>query len=1026
MNNGIPYTSYKGCAKSLCSKGDAIEFIQPWYTPISTTPENTGMAVGGIGSAFTLTPNGDTPNFSFIPGIFIDNESSDIQLNDFYISRAYLPCIKRLEIANIAEIKQFSTYYPAIFSGQVISDIADESVLDVIKASIQSGQFYIDNADNFKRWNVDFSDKTQELILNNPHSVDTLLLVAIEFFDGLLINNSTESMSLVANRKGNIQSVSSDNIDYRALYPMAEYQYHCFDSVNVSRKVVSPIVKDDKHLCSLPMHWNHFELENSSDTTQVITLVQPLTNLLGATYQKGRDGVQDSACHLTLNPISQHHKPIKISDDQCLFSGVSLATQSPYASDIEGEMVYGVQANSTLIRNGKISITTKPMTYTTKVEKQVIHALNTGRTSQWFERGIYSGRESLSALVCVKVELDPQEKIELRFAQVMDHAKILLNGWQSNKAYCQYYQQQQRAEAILENTLPQLSVIEEKIVKQQQDFLVETTKNISDESMALHFATTAMNTLSFLSEATVWDVEDKFLVKECVDYPFFNSLDVYFYGSFSLMYLLPELDGCVMKEFAKAILAADNTKRRYWEYEDKPYAELVDKKYEGIRAARGAVIHDLGSPFDIQPDAYSWHNVKEWKDLAPKYILMVYRHYHLTGDLDVVKACWPAVQESIEFLSQLIEEGDTLPLTRGTDDTFDNLSSHGISIYCGSLWAAGLKAAGEIALLVDECSVADQYQEASRAALETVEESLWDEERGYYHFFMTPVQAKHLTGHSYEALEHLGLVLTGDQVSDKNALNRYLNSAAQDGDISKADIRVQMKKDLVELAPGAFTAEFSDLVHDSDNSFGDALLADTYLKLVGLEGLFSHERITRSLAYTYHYNFEVNSPKLGVANMTLADGSPHDAFQAQDVWIGVQYSVATAMKLAGEQEQAEVLMGTLYTALYEYAKIPFAAPEGFNCSVAIDSHSLTQEFGITIEQSLRWLNLLKSSQCLLSDGRVNPHFPTCIDEFSQRVGGVVGRAYLADLHVWVQSIGLKYTAGRYFRPGMIFSYVYNI
>ncbi|MCZ8486363.1 hypothetical protein O9993_16130 [Vibrio lentus] len=34
------------------------------------------------------------------------------------------------------------------------------------------------------------------------------------------------------------------------------------------------------------------------------------------------------------------------------------------------------------------------------------------------------------------------------------------------------------------------------------------------------------------------------MVKECVDYPFFNSLDVYFYGSFSLLYLLPELDGC--------------------------------------------------------------------------------------------------------------------------------------------------------------------------------------------------------------------------------------------------------------------------------------------------------------------------------------------------------------------------------------------------------------------------------------------------------------------------------------------------
>lgn len=82
-----------------------------------------------------------------------------------------------------------------------------------------------------------------------------------------------------------------------------------------------------------------------------------------------------------------------------------------------------------------------------------------------------------------------------------------------------------------------------------------------------------------------------------------------------------------MKHFAKAILNSDEKLRRYWEYEDKPYAELVDEKYQGSRAERGAVIHDLGSPFDIDPDAYSWHNVKEWKDLAPKFILMVYRHW---------------------------------------------------------------------------------------------------------------------------------------------------------------------------------------------------------------------------------------------------------------------------------------------------------------------------------------------------------------------------------------------------------------
>ncbi|MCZ8486362.1 hypothetical protein O9993_16125 [Vibrio lentus] len=80
-----------------------------------------------------------------------------------------------------------------------------------------------------------------------------------------------------------------------------------------------------------------------------------------------------------------------------------------------------------------------------------------------------------------------------------------------------------------------------------------------------------------------------------------------------------------MKEFSKAILAEDFVPNALLLgiSEATPNAELIDDKYQGVPSFRGAVIHDLGSPFDIQPDAYSWYNVKEWKDLAPKYILMV-------------------------------------------------------------------------------------------------------------------------------------------------------------------------------------------------------------------------------------------------------------------------------------------------------------------------------------------------------------------------------------------------------------------
>jgi len=1024
MNNKIPYSSYSGNSEHLCKKGDAVEFIQPWYTPISTTPENTGMAIGGIGNTFTLTPNGNTPNFSFIPGIFVDCSEQAINFNDFYASVMDVPTIETLEILNEQELSVHLNFYPALFDGKKIDKENISNAINLIRAALENGNFYKENEENFIKWNVEFSNKTQLLIESDSSSIDCQLYVALDFFNGLLINDTTRLLSLTAGSNSDIESVNGNDIEYKALYPLAEYQYNSFDEIKIKRKVVSPIVKDDKRLCSLPMHWNHFQITNESQQTRVITLAQPLQNLIGSTYRKGRDGIQDSACTLSQNPIAQQHQAVNVNGESHGFTGVQLTSHSPYQSDIEGEVVFGVQAENRLTESGTVSVSVKPTLYTSKVTQQTEFALKTGRTNAEFQTGIYTGREALSALVVVQVELEPDESVDLRFAQVMAHSKVMLNGWNSDKAYTQFYPQAKPALPMLEDVLPKLEIIEQKIVDQQTAFLEQAQSKISQPESALRYATMAMNSLSFLSESTVWDKEDKFLVKECVDYPFFNSLDVYFYGSFSLLYLMPELDGCVMKEFSKAILAEDFTQRRYWEYEATPNAELIDEKYQGVRAIRGAVIHDLGSPFDIQPDAYSWHNVKEWKDLAPKYILMVYRHYQKTQDMSVVKECWQAVTESIDFLSNLIAGGDDLPLTRGTDDTFDNLASHGISIYCASLWVAGLQAASELAKLMGEHDLGAGYLTRSKKALATVEQSLWDEKEGYYHFFVTPVQAKHLTGEGYQALEALGLTLTGDAIADKNTLNAYLNETDASTNISKVSQRVSKKRLLSETAPQAFTQEYLELVPDSDNSFGDALLADSYLKLIGLEGIFPQQRIQRALDYVYKHNFQINSPKLGVANMTLADGSPHEAFQAQDVWVGVQFSVATALSLAGKSQQAETLMDTVYTALYDYSKIPFAAPEGFNCSVSINEQDLSESLELSQNDAKKWLNVLKLQKCVLSDGRVNPELTKDSDKFVSMLQGEISAVQAKVLHKWLLSTGLKYTAGRYFRPGMIFAYMY--
>ncbi|NLS12200.1 glucosylceramidase [Vibrio sp. SM6] len=1021
MDNRIPYTSFHGSAASICAKGNAVEFIQPWYTPISTTPKNTGIAVGGIGNTFTLTPLGDTPSFAFIPGIFIDNSNSELNFNDFYLSVADDISLDNLLIANLDQVRFFLRFYPALFCGEPLDTTSLQSALNGIKNALASGTFYLENQANFVKWRIELTSKTERELALDPRSIKAQLLVAVDFFNGLLCNSSAKLTSLTATpNQRQIAPVSEDQINFAALYPMAEFEYSPFSELEVTRKVVSPIVRGDKKLCSLPMHWNEFEIVNHSAETKIVTLAQSLKNVLGATYRKQRPGVQDSACLLTQNPVKQQHTRYQWEQNERTYVGVVQRSDSHFGADIDGEILFGVEVASEQLSQGKAVISAKPSLYCMNEEQVLIDALKTGRVNQTFDKGIYSGREALASVVTVQLEIAPHSSASVRFVQVMDSAKIELQEWSSEKAYAQYYSASSRATAIFEETFASLDSIDARIHAEQQTYLKHARAAFESDASAVQFATMAMNSLSFLAEATVWDVKDKFLVKECVDYPFFNSLDVYFYGSFSLLYLLPELDGCVMQEFARAILAQDGTKRRFWEYEDKPYAELESLKYEGVRGVKGAVIHDLGSPFDIAPDAYTWHNVKEWKDLAPKYALMVYRHYQLTGDASVVNACWPAVKESMTYLNKLIAQGDVMPLTNGTDDTFDNLSSHGISIYCGSLWVAGLRAAAELAILMNEAPLAQQYRHTGDASLALLERGLWDENRGYFRFFITPVQAKHLTGEGYQPLQALGLVLTGDNIKDKEILNRYLDQAGQ----ASVNGRIEAKKRLLELAPDAFTQEYLRIVElDSDNSFGDAMLADTYLKLLGMPGLFAEEKVSQTLDFIYRTNFKENSPSLGVANMTLSNGMPHHEFQAQDVWVGVQFSAVTALKLAGKERDAQALIETVYHALYHEAKIPFAAPEGFNCSVKVSSEMLSGAFALSEGAAEFWYRYLKQTQCLLPDGRVNPFIDGAFEQFQDLMRDQIEHEEINQLYIWLKNTGLKYTAGRYFRPGMIFSYL---
>lgn len=210
------------------------------------------------------------------------------------------------------------------------------------------------------------------------------------------------------------------------------------------------------------------------------------------------------------------------------------------------------------------------------------------------------------------------------------------------------------------------------------------------------------NELYLLTQGgTIWtaatenDPVGQFAVLECIDYRWYESLDVRLYGSFPLILLWPRLDKSVIEAFSRAIKKEDLTPRI-----------IGYNRTTAVRKVRGATPHDLGAPNEHpweKTNYTSYQDCNLWKDLPCDFVLQVYRDFVFTGrkDYDFLWECWPSVVETLKYLKKFDQDNDGIPENGGApDQTFDDWRLEGISAYCGGLWIAALEAAVAIARIL--------------------------------------------------------------------------------------------------------------------------------------------------------------------------------------------------------------------------------------------------------------------------------------------------------------------------------------
>lgn len=1083
--SGVEQSTLRGSVKDWMAPTHVGASVQPWYTPLDVNPLVTGMAVGGIGSTFTVAVDGSVPCFDFVAGSHVRARPGEVfGLNTFYLAERRVGAARRVAIPDDHQFHLFNRYHP-ILAGQGrlafqrprtareelqwlrggAEDFPEhkhpplsshEQCLEQLEALVGDPGLYERNVELIRACGFSLSQRTVSLLAAQPGSRDGNLSLLLDIYAGRIELEPEQEFCLTGlmggARAGFPAPYPAERAQYAALYPIAVTDYAGATRCEVRRVQFSPVVKANAELSALPVSYTWFELKNPTAEPLEVVIVQTIDNLVGAELIKMRPGAQDCSYYLQRLARGLYHTAVDVP--LCgggSVRGVLLGSSRPAAGGgFDGAMAVAARGG------GGATVSVKPTYYASAAAAVVRSALRTGVLDDEFRKGEgHSGRELLQGAICVTVVVPAGGFERVEFATVVDFPNIELPGYCARKRYTQRFPDDAgRALALLQQAFEQQSTICEEIAASHQTLLAEGQRSMpvaaggaSSEWRAL--ATLQINQLSLLADSTIWDASNRFLVRECVDYAFLNSLDVYFYGAFAISALFPEVDAANMVDFAHGIASEDMAQRTYNYL--RPFTRSVhaEPRLRGPRHPAGVVVHDMGSCFDARPNAYDFLDSGSWKDLAPKYALMLLRSYELTRDRELVTACWPALRAGMERLLSAAHPTYRIPLTHGIDDTFDNIPSFGISVYCASLWVAGLRALARLATLQGEGEANERYTREAERACTFFVRALWDDAKGYYRYCASPLDAGDFAeGCEDELRRSLGAVYPL-AVTASDDVNLLLFAFVYD-EWDDALLLTQRPAILARLAgelpddavPSCLVGSdrrrfrklwlYAQLRHlarpscrsklflDSDDVFSDQLLADTYLLLTGLAPITPRGRRRRALEKVWLCSYQRQASLLGASCLVHEDGSVLSEPMAQDVWIGVQFSIAAAMIASGMPDEARELISAQYRLIYDIARVPFGIPESFSNHCRVDAATLAPIGADRAATLVRWLS---EAGFLRPDGSISAAFPrgepTVFAQALRSRGATEGEC--SDVYAKLLPLQVRHTVGRYFRPGMMHS-----
>jgi non-lysosomal glucosylceramidase len=614
-----------------------------------------------------------------------------------------------------------------------------------------AGTFSRTYAGDFSRWHL----KT------GVHKYETLYANQFAMYQHVVGSPRSVAQVLAADRpKGASLSSWKWNYpvgagDYYALYPKSWYDYR-WDKfpAQVTLEQFSPILPNNYKETSYPVAVYRWHAENPTNQAVEVSVLLSWTNMIG--WARGFSG--NFSEHLSEGDTNRF---MTEAHDGATMKGIVFdrhRMSSPVADDWDGQMAIAALESSGV----EVSYQT---TYSPDSDGSEVWVpfSKDGRLAN-SDRQWISSSENLAGAIAVRFTLKPGEKRTVPMVISWDLPVVEFGaGRKWYRHYTDFYGTSgANAWQIAADGLTNAGKWSDAIDAWQAPY-------IEDDSKPLWYRGALFNELYTLADGgSLWgrplgsakDSAPTFGFLECFDYPYYDTLDVLFYGSMPLAEFWPDLDKQVLRQFADTV-PTEVTDKYMWQWK----SEQTGTTQFRTRKAKGAVPHDLGVPDEdpfIQVNQFSWQNTNGWKDLNPKFVLMIYRDFVFTGRKDAafLQYTWPSVKESLSYLQQFAHTGDGIPQNDGfPDQTYDTWPVRGESAYCGGLWLAALRAAEEMATILGDTQSAATYHELFTRGQASYIQHLWN---GEYFLYATEgeykndIQAEQLAGQWYASMTGLG------------------------------------------------------------------------------------------------------------------------------------------------------------------------------------------------------------------------------------------------------------------------------